>query len=84
MVRRIDMGQAGDKQFMLRVSLGFGAEKVKIADREMKDKWGVLAYSVAGLKALEKVPVANYQITVDGAEYDDLPGKSCLIDNAGI
>lgn len=81
-VRNIDMGQAGDKEFMLRVSLGFGAEKVKIADRQMKDKWGILAYSVAGLKALDKVPVANYHITIDGAVYD-FPGKSCLIDNAG-
>lgn len=81
-VRHIDMGQAGDKEFMLRVSLGFGAEKVKIADRQMKDKWGILAYSVAGLKALDKVPVANYHITIDGAVYD-FPGKSCLIDNAG-
>lgn len=81
-IRRIDMGQAGDKLFMLRVSVGFGAEKVKIADRHMKDKWGILAYSVAGLKALDKVPTANYQITIDGVEYNS-PGKSCLIDNSG-
>jgi len=81
-IRRIDMGQVGEKQFMLRIGIGFGGEKVKLADREMKDKWGILAYSIAGLKALETVPVAHYHITVDGDEYET-DGKTCLIDNAG-
>jgi YegS/Rv2252/BmrU family lipid kinase len=81
-IRRIDMGQIGEKQFMLRVGVGFGGEKVRLADRELKDKWGILAYSIAGLKALKTVPVANYLITVDGIEYE-AEGKTCLIDNAG-
>jgi YegS/Rv2252/BmrU family lipid kinase len=81
-VRRIDMGQVGDEKFMLRVGMGFGAEKVKLADREMKDKWGILAYSIAGLKALKTAPVVQYNITVDGEEYQT-DGKTCLIDNAG-
>jgi len=81
-VRRVDMGQTGEQLFMLRVGIGFAGEKVKLADRELKDKWGVLAYSIAGLKALETVPVAKYRITVDGEEYET-QGKTCLIDNAG-
>ena len=81
-VRRVDMGQTGDQLFMLRVGVGFAGEKVKLADRELKDKWGILAYSIAGLKALETVPVAKYRITVDGEEYET-DGKTCLIDNAG-
>ncbi len=81
-VRRVDMGQAGDQIFMLRVGIGFSGEKVKLADRELKDKWGILAYSIAGLKALKTVPVAKYRISVDGEEYET-DGKSCLIDNAG-
>lgn len=81
-VRRVDMGQAGDQLFMLRVGIGFAGEKVKLADRELKDKWGILAYSIAGLKALKTVPVAKYRISVDGEEYET-DGKSCLIDNAG-
>jgi YegS/Rv2252/BmrU family lipid kinase len=81
-VRRIDMGQAGEQRFMLRVGMGFSGEKVKLADREMKDKWGILAYSIAGLKALKTAPVAKYHLTVDGDEYQT-DGKTCLIDNAG-
>jgi YegS/Rv2252/BmrU family lipid kinase len=81
-VRYVDMGQVGNQRFMLRVGIGFAGEKVKIADRELKDKWGILAYSIAGLKALKTTPVAQYHITVDGAEYET-DGKTCLIDNAG-
>jgi YegS/Rv2252/BmrU family lipid kinase len=81
-VQYVDMGRVRDQFFMLRVGIGFAGEKVKLADREMKDKWGILAYSIAGLKALNTVAVANYRITVDGAVYD-VEGKSCLIDNAG-
>jgi len=81
-IRRVDMGQTGDQLFMLRVGIGLAGEKVKLADRELKDKWGILAYSIAGLKALQTVPVAKYRITVDGVEYET-DGKTCLIDNAG-
>ena len=81
-IRHVDMGQVGDQRFMLRVGMGFAGEKVKLADRELKDRWGILAYTIAGLKALETVPVAHYRITVDGVEYET-DGKTCLIDNAG-
>ncbi len=81
-IRHVDMGQVGEQRFMLRVGMGFAGEKVKLADRELKDKWGILAYSIAGLKALETVPVAHYRISVDGVEYQT-DGKTCLIDNAG-
>ena len=81
-VRMVDIAQSGEKQFILRLGIGFGGEKVKLADREMKDKWGILAYSIAGLKALKTVPVAKYRITVDGVEHET-EGKTCLVDNAG-
>jgi len=82
LVRNIDMGQVGTQSFMLRVGIGFSGEKVKLANRELKDKWGILAYSIAGLKALSIVPSARYRITIDEAAYET-DGKSCLIDNAG-
>jgi YegS/Rv2252/BmrU family lipid kinase len=81
-IRRIDMGQSGGRRFMLRVGMGFDAEKVKLADRDLKDRWGILAYSIAGLKALTTIPMAHYRITVDGVTYET-DGKNCLIDNAG-
>lgn len=81
-IRQIDMGQVGEKHFMLRVGIGFDAQKVNLADRELKDRWGILAYSIAGLKALTSTPMAHYRITVDGLVHET-DGKNCLIDNAG-
>ena len=81
-VRRVDMGRYGEREFMLRIGIGFGGDKVKMADRELKDKWGILAYSIAGLKALHTEEQAVYKVTVDGEEFET-DGKTCLIDNAG-
>lgn len=81
-VRAIDVGQIGDHHFLLRVGLGFAARKVELADRELKDKYGILAYSIAGLKALKETQRIQYKITVDDQLYE-VEGLSCLIDNAG-
>jgi YegS/Rv2252/BmrU family lipid kinase len=80
-IRKIDIGQAGDRQFLLRLGMGFDAEKVKLADRELKNRWGILAYSIAGLKALTTSTMAQYHITVDGEEYE-VDGTTCIIDNS--
>ena len=85
-LRHVNMGQidtlGGEKHFMLRVGMGFAGEKVRLADRELKDRWGILAYSIAGLKALSTVEQALYRITVDGVKHE-VESKTCLIDNAG-
>jgi YegS/Rv2252/BmrU family lipid kinase len=81
-VRQVDMGQVGDGAFMLRVGIGYEGEKVKMADREMKDKWGILAYSIAGMKAMQTAPLANYRLTVDGEQFE-ATGIACDIYNAG-
>lgn len=80
-IRRIDVGKAGERQFMLRLGMGFDAEKVKHADRELKDRWGILAYSIAGLKALTTSVMTDYKITVDGKKYE-VDGVTCIIDNS--
>ena len=81
-VRRIDMAKVGDEFFILRIGIGIAGEKVKIADRKMKDRWGIMAYSIAALKSLETVPITSYKITIDGEEYET-EARTCLIDNAG-
>jgi len=81
-IRRVDMGQVGERSFMLRVGMGIDGEKVKLADRELKDRWGIMAYSIAALKALTTAPQSHYKFTIDGNEYET-DGITCLIDNAG-
>ncbi len=81
-VRQVDMGKAGERYFILRVGTGFAGEQIKHASREMKDRWGIMAYSIAKLKALQTVESAHYRIVVDGVEHV-MEGLNCLVDNAG-
>ena len=81
-IKKVDMGQVGERFFMLRLGMGVAAEKVRLADRELKDRYGIMAYSIAGIKAIKDVHKADYRITVDG-ETHEIKGLTCLVDNAG-
>jgi len=81
-VQLVDMGQAGERLFMLCVGMGYDAEMIRLADREQKDRFGVLAYVISGVKALFTSKVVDYQVTIDGEELS-CRGFVCRIDNAG-
>lgn len=81
-IQLVDMGQAGERLFMLRVGMGYDAEMIRLADRERKDRFGVLAYIISGVKALFTSKVVDYQVIVDG-EALSCKGFVCRIDNAG-
>ncbi len=81
-LRSVDMGTANDQLFILRIGIGYEAEINELADREMKDRFGGFAYTLAGLKALEKPPMANYRLTLDG-KVEELEGLWCMIANSG-
>ncbi len=82
-VRVVDAGLLGGQtHFLLRVGLGFAARKVEIADRELKDRFGIMAYSIGALKALTETEKAHYRLTLDG-KLHETDGFSCLVDNAG-
>jgi YegS/Rv2252/BmrU family lipid kinase len=81
-VRQIDAGRLGETYFLLRVGMGFPAHKVKHADRRMKDRWGLLAYSLAAVKAIKVTQKAHYRLTLDGQQFEvDTP--ACQVYNAG-
>lgn len=80
-LRSVDMGQANDQLFILRIGIGYEAEINELADREMKDRFGGLAYTLAGLKALKNPPIAKYRLTLDG-EVEELEGLWCMIANS--
>jgi len=81
-IRKVDAGMFGETHFLLRVGMGFAARKVEIADRDLKDRYGIMAYSIGALKALTHSEKAHYRITLDGHSYETT-GSSCLVDNAG-
>jgi YegS/Rv2252/BmrU family lipid kinase len=80
--RQVDVGLAGENYFLLRVGTGFAARKVAYADRSLKNRFGVLAYSVAAVKSIKDTKSAHYRITLDGKQIET-DGVTCLIDNAG-
>ena len=81
-LRPVDMAKANDKLFILRVGIGYEAQINELADREMKDRYGGLAYTLAGIKALKNPPVATYRITMDGDRVEELEGIWCMIANS--
>lgn len=81
-VKGVDVGKIGETYFLLRVGLGIAAQKVEIADREMKDKYGIMAYSIAALKAMKDAKQVKYIFNLDG-EQVEAEGVTCLVDNAG-
>jgi YegS/Rv2252/BmrU family lipid kinase len=81
-IRSIDVGEIGGTFFLLRVGLGIAAQKVEIADRDMKDKYGIMAYSIAAVKAMKDAKQVKYKIVLDGEEIE-AEGVTCLVDNAG-
>lgn len=78
----IDVGEIEGSYFLLRVGLGIAAQKVELADRDLKDRYGILAYSIAALKAARDAQQITYKFTFDGEEVE-AAGVTCLVDNAG-
>ena len=53
----------------------------KTADREMKDRLGGFAYTLAGIKALKDPPLAHYKLTLDG-QVEEIEGLWVMIANS--
>lgn len=81
-IRTVDMGQAGQHYFLLRAGMGFEAAMVKGADREMKDRFGLLAYTLSALQELADPQLAAYHMKLDGEEVVT-EGLACIVANSG-
>jgi YegS/Rv2252/BmrU family lipid kinase len=56
LTRVVDAGMCNGKMPMvLLAGVGFEAETVELADREMKNRWGMLAYVLSGIKQLNNL-----------------------------
>jgi diacylglycerol kinase (ATP) len=65
-LRRIDLAKVGDRCSALRVSTGFEAEAAHNISREDKDRLGLLAYGLSGLRSLAQTRPVEYLISLDG------------------
>ena len=80
-IRRVDMGRVGDGFFILRLTMGFEASVVEVATRELKDRFGWLAYAFAGLQTLANPERTCYVIEVDGVAVE-AEGLACILANS--
>jgi diacylglycerol kinase family enzyme len=67
-VRPMDVGRADGTVFLMMAGMGMDAEMIRDADRELKDRLGVLAYFVAALRNIRRPPL-RYSITIDGRRF---------------
>jgi YegS/Rv2252/BmrU family lipid kinase len=79
--RKIDLGMLNEERlFILRFATGFEAAMDNLADRSMKDRFGKLSYTIAGMMALRTPLKARYQFTLDGKQVE-CEGVSCMVAN---
>jgi len=81
-VQKVDMGRSGDRFFIQRIGIGLDADKVNRATRELKQRYGRLAYSIGWLQAAHETPKAHYTLRLDGRE-EECEGVTCHIANSG-
>jgi len=81
-IRKVDMGLVNEHHFILRVGIGFEAAMVENADRELKNKYGVLAYLWSAVQNLYKPEIAHYRMLLDG-KLVETEGLTCIVANSG-
>jgi YegS/Rv2252/BmrU family lipid kinase len=81
-MKTIDVGQFDKRYFIVGMSFGFGADLVKGANRESKNKFGIFSYFLSAISALRKLRKATYHLKIDGQEHK-VRGLTCIIANTG-
>lgn len=79
--RNVDLGMVGERTFLLRAGVGLESLVIEKAPRDLKDRFGLLAYGIAGLQALVETHPMNYQLELDG-ELTEVNGLLCTVANA--
>lgn len=81
-MKTIDVGQFDKRYFIIGISLGFGSDMIKGADRKTKNKIGIFAYFISAAAALKITKKATYHLKIDGQEHE-VQGFACIITNTG-
>lgn len=67
--RQIDAARCNGLPMVLLAGVGYEAGMVNRASRDMKDRWGPLAYFIAGWQQLDDQEVFEASLEVDGIAY---------------
>lgn len=65
-IRLVDTAICNGKPMLLLAGVGFEAEVVEKADRQTKDRWGMLAYILAGVRQLQELE--SFEATIEADE----------------
>jgi diacylglycerol kinase (ATP) len=68
--RLIDTATCNGDAMILLAGIGFEAETVERANREAKDRWGALAYILAGMQQLNQQELFHTQIEIAGEHLE--------------
>ena len=66
MTRVVDVGLCNGKPMILLAGVGYEAGAIEKADREAKNRWGPLAYLMAGWQQVREHELFDVQLEVDG------------------
>ena len=64
-----DAARCNETPMILLAGIGFEAEMVEKADRELKDQWGVLAYLMAGWQQLDEQELFDAAVEIEDEIY---------------
>lgn len=79
--RSVDAARCNGMPLILLVGVGYEAETVDLASREMKDQWGMMAYLMAGWQMLDEQDRFQAEIEVEGEVYQ-LEAAAITVANA--
>lgn len=79
--RTIDAALCNGMPMILLAGVGFEAETVERASRELKDQWGPMAYLMAGWQLLDEQGTFEAEIEAEGATYH-LQAQAITVANA--
>lgn len=68
--RRVDLGRAGDRYFMLLVSYGLDGAITRRASMRLKDHFGATAYALAAIREWLRYRSSRLRLRLDGDELE--------------
>lgn len=79
--RTVDAARCNSIPMILLAGIGYEAEMVDLASRELKDQWGAMAYLMAGWQMLDAQDRFEAVVEVDGESYE-LQAAAITVANA--
>lgn len=80
-IQKIDLGLCNDdRYFILRADTGITTEMTRAATRDLKQRYGILAYVLALAPQFMELPRIEFRLTIDG-EVIETVGVACTVTN---